>query len=347
MPDPSTPPENQQPPPVVRVVAVLGSSGFVGAAVTAELRERGVEVRPLAAPRLRWPPGHPYRMGSLPDRVLPASVDRLARQLSGVHLVVNAAGLPDGNAGLSPRLYGANALLPTLVARACSLAGVDRLVHLSSAAVQGGEPDAPLDETSATSPFSPYSHSKALGESLLLAEPAPERVLLRSTWVHDHGRAQTRALVRLARSPASCVAGAGSAPTPQVLIGDVAASAAHLALARGPVPGIVLQPHNGMTTGLLLRLLGGHEPRHLPQWAVRAAVPALRGYGQLGRRPHAHARRIEMLLFGRSQVRGWLAEQGLAPALNPEAWRRLGTGPGGAGRGAPARRVAEREWERV
>jgi nucleoside-diphosphate-sugar epimerase len=303
-------------------VAVLGSTGFVGGAVVAELRRRGIEVRPVAAPRLHWPPGQPYDGRALPAGVPADRVARLARALAGAQVVVNAAGLPDGNAPAGPGLYGANALLPVLVARAGARAGAGRFVHLSSVAVQGG---LPLDETPRTAPFSPYSHAKALGEALLLAEPTPDRVLFRCTWVHDVDKPQTRSLARLARSPLSCVAGDGSAPTPQVLVDDLAAAVAHLVLAPGPVPPIVLQPPSGMTTGLLLRLLGGgREPRQVPATAARALVKGLYGCARLSRHAHAYARRADLLLFGRRQVPGWLAGQGITPAVREHEWRRLG-----------------------
>lgn len=303
------------------VVALVGSTGFIGGVVGEELDRRGVAVRPVAAPRLHWPPGLSYQVPELSPGVYQEIVDGLARKLDGARTVVNAAGLPDGTAPASLGLYGANALLPTLLARACGQVGVERYVHLSSAAVQGGAGQ--LDETPRTAPFSPYSHSKALGERLLLAEPPADRVLFRSTWVHDPDRPNTRALIRVARSPASCVAGDGSAPTPQVLARDIADSVAHLALRRAPVPPIVLQPHNGMTTGLLLWLLGNREPRHLPPRAAAALSRALAGYGRLGLRANAHARRVHLLLFGRQQVAGWLAEQGVVPGVRVEEWQRL------------------------
>jgi dTDP-4-dehydrorhamnose reductase len=302
------------------VVAVLGSTGFIGSAVSAELRVRGAEVRPVVAPRLQWPQGRCHGAGTLPAGVHPDAVDGLAQRLDGVRIVINAAGVPDGNAPASPGLYGANSLLPALVARACAAAGVERFIHLSSAAVQGRDA---LDETAHTAPFSPYSRSKALGERLLLQEDYPEKVIFRSTWVHDVGRANTRSLIRLAQSPLSCVAGDGTAPTPQVLVGDIAASVAHLGLARGPIPPILLQPANGMTTGLLLRLFGGREPRHLPHRVARAAVRGLSAYARVSLSANAHARRVDMLLFGKRQVPGWLAGQGVTPALRHQAWERL------------------------
>ncbi|MER7587634.1 NAD(P)-dependent oxidoreductase [Micromonospora sp. NPDC127501] len=308
-------------------VAVLGSSGFVGRAVVAELGNRGVEVQPVAAPRLSWPLTHALRADSVPADLYEDVVDALAAQLDGAQTVINTAGLPNGSAPDSAELYGGNTLLPTLVARASALVNARRLVHVSSAAAQG---QMALDETARTMPFSPYSRSKAIGERLLRREDCIETVIYRSTWVHDVDRPNTRALIRLAQSRASCVAGDGTAPTPQVLIDDVAAAITHLGLVDGSVPPIVLQPYNGMTTGLLLRLLGGREPLHLPPRVARYATRCLTAYGRTSLNANAHARRVEMLLFGKRQVPGWLADQGLAPQLRPEAWERLrtaGTGP--------------------
>jgi nucleoside-diphosphate-sugar epimerase len=288
--------------------------------VTRELRARGVQVTPISAPRLRWVAAL-SGVDRVPSDMHCDVVDALAQQLDGASVVVNAAGLPDGNAPASAELYGANALLPVLVGRACALAGVERFIHASSAVVQGR---GSLDETPRTAPFSPYSRSKALAEYLLLREEAVAQVLFRKPWVHDVGRANTLSLVRLARSRASYVAGDGSAPTPQVLIGDVAAAVAHLALVRGPVPSIVLQPPSGMTTSLLLRLLGGREPRHLPFAAARCLSSGVWVGAGLSRRVNAYARRIEMLLFGKRQERGWLADQGAVPPFRPESWQRLG-----------------------
>lgn len=301
-------------------VAVLGASGFVGAATVVELLDRGVAVRPIVAPRLRWPATWRHSVSALPPAAYGEVVGELAGQLCGSRAVINAAGIPCGLSPRSPALYGANALLPVLVSRACAVAGVGRYVHVSTAAVQGNQP---LDETPRTAPFSPYSASKALGERLLLAEPATDRAIFRATWVHAAGRPNTRGLVRLARSGLSSVAGDGSAPTPQVLVGDLAMSIVHVALTPVPAPAVVLQPHSGMTTALLLRLLGGREPRRLPLPLARAAVNGMHQYGRLTRRANAHARRLDMILFGRAQVQGWLAGRGLVPQLRPEAWQQL------------------------
>lgn len=296
------------------VVAVVGGSGFIGQAIVSALRHRGAQVRTVAAPRVE------ASLDGLTIAGHESMVDGLAGQFDGAQVVVNAAGIADPAAPDDPHLYGANTLVPLLVARAGAQTKAARFVHLSSISVQG---DGDLDETARTAPFSPYSRSRAVAERLLLGESDLDTVVFRPTSVHGPGRAVTRSLVRFARSGLSCVAGDGSAGTPQVLVSDVAAAVTELALVEGRVPPIVIQPPNGMTTGLLLRLLGGREPRHLPHGLVRAALGGLRRATRSSLAVTAQARRAEMLLFGRRQVPGWLAEQGLAPPLRPRQWQEL------------------------
>lgn len=303
------------------IVAVAGSTGFVGRAAVEELAERGAVVRPITVPRLRW--------GAVPERVdtglaHAAEVSLLEPLVAGADVVVNCAGVADPGAAAGPDLYGANSLLPVLLSRACALAGVARLVHISSAAVQGGRVE--LDESPETAPFSPYSQSKAIGERLLLAEAGVPTVILRPTSVHAAGRPTTAALVRLARSRLSAVAGAGDAPTPQVLLGEVAAAIAHLALTADTPPPIVLQPHNGMTTVLLLRLLGSHEPRHLSAPTAAMLLRCARLLARTGPPAAAVARRLELLLYGQRQQPGWLDGRLTLPPLDLLAWQHL-TGP--------------------
>ena len=104
------------------------------------------------------PPALLAEAAELPRRSEPD----LAAAFAGVQVVVNAAGLATPGGTDSPALRGANALLPLVVADAADAAGVQRFVHLSSAAVQGHRPF--LDESSHVQPFSAYSRSKALGE---------------------------------------------------------------------------------------------------------------------------------------------------------------------------------------
>lgn len=296
-------------------VAILGATGFIGAAIATRLRSRGVGIRAVTAPRLEYTPATTPGAGDADV------IDALAARVSGCHAVINAAGLAHPGAAASPRLYGANAVLPALVARACAVAAVERLVHVSSAAVQG---TGRLDETPTVRPLSPYAHSKALGERLLLGVSEPAVIIYRPTSVHGPARRLTRRLTEFARSRLSCVAGDGTSPTPQVLVTDVATTVAHLALGRGAVPRIVLQPHGGLTTATLLRLLGGREPTRVPARVARGALGG--AYLLAGGLPRgrAQARRLEMVLFGQRQEPGWLTGSGLVPELDVDAWRRLG-----------------------
>lgn len=301
-------------------VAVIGASGYIGTSTVARLRGQGFDVVEVSAPRL-------YADFDASDRaivqILAHRYSRELKALAGVDVVVNAAGLPEAGSGGSAALFGANALLPGLLARSASELGVRRIVHISSAAVQGRAPV--LDETVAASPFSPYSRSKALGECLIFAcaQDGLEVAILRPTSVHSSERSMTRRLARLARSPLSTVAGAGSRPTPQVLLTNVAAAVALLVEHPSVPPTPVLQPWEGMTTGGLLRLLGlGRQPRRMPDYLAESLVAGARAVGQVSSAILAEARRLEMLLFGQPQKRGWL-DQHLRPEAQMDEWRNM------------------------
>jgi dTDP-4-dehydrorhamnose reductase len=307
-------------------IAVLGSNGFIGSAIVSRLAEADVEVRRIQAPRLRWPSPPPKAMINALPTPRQEDVERLAEQLDGAHAVINAAGIADADAPSTTALYGANSLMPLVAARAAAQAGAVRFVHLSSIVVQG---TSVLDETARTAPFSPYSLSRALGERMLLQDPQLETVVYRPTPIQGAHKPNTKAIVRIARSPLACVGGDGTLASPQALVEEVSSAIALTTLMKRPVPPILLHPHNGMTTGLLLRLLGNKEPRHLPLKATRIAVDAALAVTRKNQWAYGNARRLEMLLLGRHQASGWLAEHGFSPTVDHDAWRRLGRSAGG------------------
>lgn len=292
---------------------VLGGSGFVGSAVLGALRSAGIEAQAAVAPRLST------GADTLPELVAAAnSVDiaDLHAIMAGHDVVVNAAGLATPSSGGGDGLLGANALLPAVIARAAADAGVRRVIHLSSAAVQGRTPL--LDETATVRPFSAYSRSKALGEQALslaaARRPHLSVVTVRATSVQGRGRPTTAALTRLARSPLASVAAPGQARTPVTSV----ESLADLVLAVGehaaPVPPVILQPWEGLTVRSVLEASGG-RPLILPSALCRVVVRS--GYGAsslLGGRLDGHVRRVELMWFGQDQVPGWAEWAGVVPA---------------------------------
>jgi nucleoside-diphosphate-sugar epimerase len=240
----------------------------------------------------------------------------LAESLEGCDVVVNAAGVATAT-GHGDSLFGANALLPgLLVAVAPSNA---RFVHVSSAAVQGRL--RVLNETEERAPFSPYSLSKSLGEQVVLAT-RPGAVCYRPTSVHGPGRDVTRSLVRVLKSPLASVAGTGELPSPQVRVENVGDAVALLATTEEAPPRVVLHPSEGMTTGNLVRILGGREPLRMPWGLARAAVAVAFFVGRAVPASAGVARRLEMLWFGQGQGPSWLSER-WSPDKGIDSWKEL------------------------
>lgn len=300
-------------------VAVVGASGFVGSAVTRACESGGHELIAVSAPRV-------FSNAASSDDLeaelagLHDEVARTADQLAGSDVVVNAAGLADALSGDRAALFGANALVPRLLAAAGDAAGCGRLVHVSSAAVQGRR--ARLDESESYDPFSPYAESKILGEQAALA--SQRAVVYRPTSVHGPTRPVTERLAGLARGPISSYAGDGSLPTPQILDSSVG-SAVRFLVEQPTVPRIVMHPWEGMTTRSLLEALGaGRRPRHLPSLLARAAVSTLARAATLRPGAQGLARRLEMLWFGQAQAESWLTAAGWTGAATPDDWAELG-----------------------
>lgn len=298
-------------------VAVLGASGFVGSAIVRALHSRGVEVLAVAAPRLttasRTQESIDREASALAASDLGAT---LAEAFRGCHAVINAAGVAAATGG-GDELFGANALLPGLVAR--SLPDGARLVHVSSAAVQGRREV--LDESDQHAPFSPYSTSKSLGERLALAS-AESTVSYRPTSVHGPGRAVTATLRRVCRSPLASVARPGTDPSPQILVANVGDAAAYLALAEENVPAVVLHPWEGLTTRDVVRVMGRRNPVLLPRSVARGCLAVGAWVGRWSGKVAGLVRRLEMLWFGQRQSGSWLDGRWSAP-VGRDGWEEL------------------------
>ena len=137
---------------MIRDIAVLGGTGFVGQAVCEQLVERsgGAGGRIVVPTRRRGATA----VRSLPTvEVVHADVHDerdLTRVLAGCEAVVHLVAILHGDEAAFERVHVA---LPRTVARACQAAGVRRVVHVSALGVA---PDAP----------SLYLRSKARGEQV-------------------------------------------------------------------------------------------------------------------------------------------------------------------------------------
>lgn len=124
------------------VVVVTGANGLVGAATVAALVERGATVRAVVrragtAPTL---PGVEERVGDFPDPAFAADV------VAGATAVVTTVH-PMGSPLAHQREIGVEGT--PVVARAAAQAGVDRFVHVSTAAVYDRSPGVgDVDESS-------------------------------------------------------------------------------------------------------------------------------------------------------------------------------------------------------
>ncbi|MGH3774018.1 MAG: NAD-dependent epimerase/dehydratase family protein [Pseudonocardiaceae bacterium] len=300
---------------------VLGGSGFIGSACVAALRGAGWYARAEPAPRLTTRARSPRELTSeLPHHK--ATIDRLAEVLDSTDVVINAGGMPANNASDSDDLFGANSLLPGVVAFAARQAGVRRFIHLSSISVQGRMD--PLDETMRHHVHSPYSSSRSLGEQIIEGPEHDHTVILRLLSVHGVARAGTWRLNRIAHSPFSSTAGRGDRPTPLALIENVGAAVEFLAAYEGNVPKVVLQPTEGITTGDVLELLGDRKPRHVPVRLAKPLTTLLLLAGRRSRRAHTLGRGIELLWLGQGQKRSWLTEAGFVSPVGAEGWAAMG-----------------------
>jgi nucleoside-diphosphate-sugar epimerase len=309
-------------------LAIWGAGGFIGRAIVKAASLAGADL--IHLPRLDMSgisSTHHSLHFDVQNWLETHGVEReqILRLLQEADVVVNAAGLAAPEEYDLPRLLAANAVLPGVIANLAAEAFVPRLIHVSSAAVQGRMD--PLDETATLQTFSPYSSSKAAGE-LVLSEPGvqvPREVIVyRPTSVQGNDRTITQSLVRLASRGVLPITGRGDAPLPICLVENVAAGVLHVAKMQSPCPRICLQPWEQMTTRLLLEAFG-EEPTliRVPRRAVRFGCGLARHLVGGSSRREAKMRRLELLAFGQAVEACALQRAGFVPAAGVEAYRRL------------------------
>lgn len=279
-------------------VAVLGHRGLVGSAVSNRL---GGAVRGLDMPRIR--------LGSIADPVEQADkwikqhcneVSDLCERIDGCQSLVNAAGLAGPRSNDVLALHASNAVLPVIALRVAQEVGVRRVVHVSSAAVQGST--RLLDESLAHQPQNPYARSKAAGEwalHRLSGEGREDVVIYRATSVLNPNRSATRRLVSLYGMPIAPVFGSGQQPLPVSTLRSTAA-AVTWCIQHADGGSVVLHPWEGVTGRSLADSLRSSRTRLIscPAW------PFTRGPFRLASRRGpltGSFRLVELLAAGQSQ----------------------------------------------
>jgi nucleoside-diphosphate-sugar epimerase len=304
-------------------VAISGRSGFLGSAAATALHGAGCETVAVSAPRLRAEPRSVIATADDWCRTESVVADEIVERLAGCDALVIASGLAAAASSDTPRLFGANAASPLVLCMLADRAGIARVVHVSSAAVQGRRD--PLDETVEVEPFSPYSASKAAGEAAVRAQCASDGVELlvyRPTSVQGRTRAVTRQLVRLASLPVR--PSPGGAPVPLALVENCAAAIVHLATCADARPGVYLHPWEGLTSGSVFDVLGGRRRRlPLPAALVRAVAPSLARRGRARPAVGARARQLESLFLGQRQVATALSASGFNLPTGADGYARL------------------------
>jgi UDP-glucose 4-epimerase len=180
------------------LIALTGSTGFIGQHLLRELPRRGHRLRVL----LRRPAPVPLDMASAVIGDL-ARPQNMSAALADVDAVIHSAGLAHAMSGVPEDDYRVLNTEATIgLARAAGRAGVKRLIVLSSIRAQcGPSAETVQTETMEPQPTDAYGKSKLAAERGL-AELDVDWVALRAVLVYGPGvKGNMARLMRLARSP--------------------------------------------------------------------------------------------------------------------------------------------------
>lgn len=181
-------------------VLVTGAGGFIGSHLVPYLAARGWEVRAMdvhEAPPGVAGPNVEYRVQDIRDARL------LAAALEGIDYVFNLASVHlDVHASLE-EFEAVNVDALERLVELCRLAGVRRLVQVSSVGVYGHVASPPANETAPLNPQNDYERTKMAGEQAArrsAARTGMDVVVIRPSWVYGTGCPRTLKLIRSLRS---------------------------------------------------------------------------------------------------------------------------------------------------
>jgi dihydroflavonol-4-reductase len=304
-------------------VFVTGGSGVIGKALVARLREDGAEVAGLA--RSDEAAATLERLGARPVRGDLLDEGGLATAMSGARLVYNVAGVNDLCPADRAALYRANVDGAAAVARAAARAGVQRLVHTSSAASLG---EATGTVGSEASPhrgwfLSDYERSKHHGEVAVLAvarELALDVVCVNPSSVQGPGRASGTGRILLAlvdgRLKVFLDTNVSLVDIADCVEGHVLAAERGRAGERYVLNGVTLR--SAQALALVARVAGvERHPRMLRPWAARVAGVAVEAPFRVARRRPPLCRQMVRTLLHGHRYDGTRASRELGLAYTP------------------------------
>ena len=200
---------------------IIGGAGFLGAALAAELKKRGVSVRVFDL--LPHPdPSIPTHIGDLRNEA------QVREAFAGVDTVFQTASLVDWGPRSKDRLYAVNVEGNRNVISACQELGVPKLVYTSSIdVIFDGHPIANGDESLPypADHLDHYGHTKMLAEQDVLAANGQHGLhtcALRTAGIYGPGdRHRLPSILKAARSGQNIRLGDGSAKFGHVYVANV------------------------------------------------------------------------------------------------------------------------------
>lgn len=287
------------------MILVTGGTGFVGYHLVRRLLAEGHGVRVVT----RNPPsasavGPEYIRGDLSD------LDSLTRALNGVRTVVHLAACLEGPRVPPGDVERVNVAGTALLARCACAAGVERIVHASSAGVYGdGNREVAHREGDPANPSTPYEHSKVHSEGVLretLEGTSTSWVVLRPAGIYGPGRPATASFFRQVQMRHAWLHSGARVIVHPTFVDDMV-QAVRSALERKEAAGLVfnIAGERALPFPELVALVGvrlGRTPRQItaPRWVSMTARTWTRAAEVLGRQPPGIVARLGREILNRS-----------------------------------------------